>query len=137
MLPGQNCERGQLDPTKRDKNFVVDDAEHELGIAFNVRGRGLVVIGSCSHRGIINTVRRAQAVSGIDKVHAIVGGFRLVPPQTREQAMETLALMQAINPDYVIPGHCSGETFSSAAIAAMPDKVIRSNVETSYTFGIA
>ncbi|MDF0487952.1 MBL fold metallo-hydrolase [Sphingomonas sp. H39-1-10] len=137
MLPGRNCERSLLDPAKRDKNFVVDDAEHELGTAFNVAGRGLVVIGSCSHRGIINTVRRAQAVSGIDKVHAIVGGFHLVPPQTRDQALETVALMQAINPDYIIPGLCSGETFIAAALAAMPDKVIRSIVGASYIFGAA
>ena len=135
MLPGQNCDRGLLDPEKRDKSFVVDDAEHELGMAFNVAGHGLVVIGSCSHRGIINTVRRAQAVSGIDKVHAIVGGFHLVPPQTRDQAMETLALMQAINPDYIIPAHCTGETFIAAALAAIPEKVIRSVVGASYTFG--
>jgi 7,8-dihydropterin-6-yl-methyl-4-(beta-D-ribofuranosyl)aminobenzene 5'-phosphate synthase len=137
MLPGQNCDRSLLDPSKRDKSFVVDDAEHELGTAFNVAGRGLVVIGSCSHRGIINTVLRAQAVSGIEKVHAIVGGFHLIPPQSREQAMTTLSMMQALNPDYVIPGHCTGETFVSAAIAAMPEKVIRSVVGTRYIFDAA
>jgi 7,8-dihydropterin-6-yl-methyl-4-(beta-D-ribofuranosyl)aminobenzene 5'-phosphate synthase len=137
MLPGQNCDRRLLDPAKRDKTFVVDDAEHELGTAFHIVERGLVVVGSCSHRGIINTVRRAQAVSGIDKVHAIVGGFHLVPPQTRDQAMETLAMMQAINPDYIIPGHCSGEAFIAAATAAMPQKVIRSVVGSSYIFGSA
>lgn len=135
MLPGQNCTRSLLDPAKRDKDFVIDDAEHELGTAFNVAGHGLVVIGSCSHRGIINTVRRAQAVSGIDKVHAIVGGFHLVPPQTRDQAIETLALMQAIGPDYIIPGHCTGETFIAAALAAVSQKVIRSVVGGSYIFG--
>lgn len=135
MLPGQNCNRALLGPTKRDKSFVVDDAEHELGTAFNVADRGLVVIGSCSHRGIINTVQRAQAVSGIDKVHAIVGGFHLIPPQTRDQALATLVMMQALKPDYVIPGHCSGETFITAAMSAMPEKVIRSVVGTRYIFG--
>jgi 7,8-dihydropterin-6-yl-methyl-4-(beta-D-ribofuranosyl)aminobenzene 5'-phosphate synthase len=137
MLPGQNCDRALLAPAKRDLDFVIDDAVHELGTAFNVTGRGLVVIGSCSHRGIINTVRRAQAVSGVDRVHAIVGGFHLVPPQTRAQAIETVAMMQAINPDYIIPGHCSGDVFITAASAAMPDKVIRSVVGASYRFGRA
>lgn len=135
MLPGRNCDRRQLAPEKRDKTFVVDDADHELGTAFHVAGHGLVVIGSCSHRGIINTVRQAQAVSGIEKVHAIVGGFHLVPPQTQDQVLETVALMQAINPDYIIPGHCSGEPFIAAATAALPQKVIRSVVGTSYVFG--
>ena len=135
MLPGQNCSRPLLDPAKRDLDFVVDDAVHELGTAFNVAGRGLVVIGSCSHRGIINTVRRAQAVSGVERVHAIVGGFHLVPPQTKQQALDTLAMMQAINPDYIIPGHCTGDMFIAAATAAMPDKVIRSVVGARYQFG--
>lgn len=135
MLPGQNCDRDLLDPNKRGVDFVVDDAVHELGTAYNVAGHGLVVIGSCSHRGIINTVRRAQAVSGIDRVHAIVGGFHLVPPQTKAQALETVAMMQAINPDYIIPGHCSGDLFIAAASQAMPDKVIRSVVGARYRFG--
>jgi 7,8-dihydropterin-6-yl-methyl-4-(beta-D-ribofuranosyl)aminobenzene 5'-phosphate synthase len=137
MLPGQNCDRDQLDPDKQHADFLVDDAAHELGTAFHVAGHGLVVIGSCSHRGIINTVRQAQAVSGIDKVHAIVGGFHLVPPQTQAQVVETVALMQALNPDYIIPGHCSGEAFLAAAQAAMPGKIVRSIVGTRYRFGAA
>jgi 7,8-dihydropterin-6-yl-methyl-4-(beta-D-ribofuranosyl)aminobenzene 5'-phosphate synthase len=135
MLPGQNCSRALLDASKRDLDLVVDDAVHELGTAFNIAGRGLVVIGSCSHRGIINTVRRAQAVSGVERVHAIVGGFHLVPPQTEAQALETVAMMRSINPDYIIPGHCSGDRFIFAAAAAMPDKVIRSVVGANYRFG--
>jgi 7,8-dihydropterin-6-yl-methyl-4-(beta-D-ribofuranosyl)aminobenzene 5'-phosphate synthase len=137
MLPGRACDRRLLDPAKQNLPFLVDDAVHELGTAFNVRDRGLVVIGSCSHRGIMNTVQRAQRVSGVSKVHAIVGGFHLVPPQTREQALETVGLMQALGPDYIIPGHCTGETFMAAALAAMPEKVIRSMVGARYQFGTA
>jgi len=35
--------------------------EHEIGTNFVVKGKGLVVLTSCSHRGIINTIRQAQA----------------------------------------------------------------------------
>ncbi|USQ96719.1 MBL fold metallo-hydrolase [Caulobacter sp. RL271] len=135
MLPGQGCRRADLDADRRDVDFFVDDAVHELGTAFHLKGKGLVVIGSCSHRGIINTVRAAQAVSGVDKIHAIMGGFHLVPPQTREQALQTLTLMQALKPDYILPGHCTGEAFIAPAIAQMPDQVFRTVVGSRVIFG--
>ena len=50
---------------------------------YMVKGKGLVVLTSCSHRGVINTVRQAQKASGIDKVHAVIGGFHIVPPLGR------------------------------------------------------
>lgn len=128
MLPGQGCDRAELDLDRRDADVFVDDAVHELGTAFNLRGKGLVVIGSCSHRGIINTVRAAQAASGVERVHAIMGGFHLVPPQTPAQALETLALMRDLNPAFILPGHCTGEAFIAPAIAQMPDQVFRTVV---------
>jgi 7,8-dihydropterin-6-yl-methyl-4-(beta-D-ribofuranosyl)aminobenzene 5'-phosphate synthase len=135
MLPGQGCRRADLDVDRRDLDFFVDDAVHELGTAFHLKGKGLVVIGSCSHRGIINTVRAAQAASGVDKIHAIMGGFHLVPPQTQQQALQTLALMQALKPDYILPGHCTGEAFIAPAIAQMPDQVFRTVVGSRILFG--
>ena len=47
--------------------------------AFGSATVGLVVISSCGHAGIINTLRRAQDVTGIDKIYALVGGFHLAP----------------------------------------------------------
>jgi 7,8-dihydropterin-6-yl-methyl-4-(beta-D-ribofuranosyl)aminobenzene 5'-phosphate synthase len=38
-------------------------------------GRGLVVLTSCSHRGVVNAIKQAQAASGIKKVPAVIGGF--------------------------------------------------------------
>ena len=135
MLPGQGCHRGELDSDRRDADLFNDDVVHELGSAFHVRGKGLVVIGSCSHRGIINTVLAAKAVSGIDRVHAIVGGFHLVAPQTPAQALQTLALMRDLKPDYIFPGHCTGEAFIAPAIAQMPDQVFRTVVGSRIELG--
>lgn len=135
MLPGQGCRRADVDADRRDLDFFIDDAVHELGTAFHLKGKGLVVIGSCSHRGIINTVRAAQAASGVDKIHAIMGGFHLVPPQTPQQALQTLALMRALKPDYILPGHCTGEAFLAPAIAQMPEQVFRTVVGSRVIFG--
>ena len=115
--------------------FIPDDFQHEIATNFLVRDRGLVVITSCSHRGVVNTVKQAQAVSGVQKVHAVVGGMHLVPPLTDDYIREAVANLKAINPDYIIPAHCTGETFYEIAKAEMPGKVIRSTVGTRFTFG--
>ena len=39
----------------------------------------LFLLTSCGHSGVINTVRRAKEITGIDKVYALVGGFHLAP----------------------------------------------------------
>lgn len=135
MEPGKNCDRALLDPDKRSLNSIQDDSRHELGLAYYVRERGLVVIGSCSHRGILNTIAAAQAVSGHQRLHAVVGGFHLVAPQTREDARNTATALAALAPDFIVPGHCSGEWFMEAALETMPGKVIRPYVGTRLTFG--
>ena len=44
-----------------------------------MQGRGLVVITSCGHVGLINTIKAAMAVSKIDKPHPVLSGFHLAP----------------------------------------------------------
>ena len=63
--------------------IVPDEHVHEHATCFNVKDAGLVVICSCGHVGIVNSVRQAQEVSGVQKVHAIVGGFHLGPAPSR------------------------------------------------------
>ncbi len=135
MRPGDGCDRRGLSPAKRAATQLPDDGEHELATCYAVKGLGLVVIASCSHRGVINSVRRAQAVSGIEKVHAVVGGFHLVRPRTDDDARRTVAEFARIDPTYLIPMHCTGEAFTSEALRLMPQKVVRSYVGSKFEIG--
>ena len=92
------------------------------------------MIASCSRRGVINSVRQAQAVSGITKVHAVVGGFHLVRPRTEAEARRTVAELAVIDPRYIIPMHCTGEVFTEEAMRVMPGKIIRPYVGTELLF---
>jgi 7,8-dihydropterin-6-yl-methyl-4-(beta-D-ribofuranosyl)aminobenzene 5'-phosphate synthase len=83
---------------------------------------------------VLNSVRRAQAVSGIRKVHAVVGGFHLVRPRTDDEARRTVAEFIKIDPTYLIPMHCTGEVFIAEALRLMPEKIVRSYVGTKYIF---
>jgi 7,8-dihydropterin-6-yl-methyl-4-(beta-D-ribofuranosyl)aminobenzene 5'-phosphate synthase len=98
-----------------------------------VKGRGLVIMTSCGHRGVVNTVRSAVKVSGINKVHAVLGGFHLAPHQT-DYLQQTIDGLKAFNPDFIIPMHCSGEAFIDMAQANFGPKFLRSSTGTRFIF---
>lgn len=135
MRPGIGCSLSGLTQSKRGASEVADDGEHELATCYAVRGLGLVVIASCSHRGVVNSVRQAQFVSGISKVHAVVGGFHLVRPRTDDEARRTVEEFLQIDPTYVVPMHCTGEVFVAEALRRMPEKIIRPYVGNQFVFG--
>jgi 7,8-dihydropterin-6-yl-methyl-4-(beta-D-ribofuranosyl)aminobenzene 5'-phosphate synthase len=135
IVNGFGCFPDKVSAAKNTGSFVPDDFEHEIGTNFVVKGKGLVVITSCSHRGVINTIKQAQAASGIQKVHAVIGGFHIVPPLTDEYIRQVIAAFKDMNPDYLIPGHCAGERFYDLVRAEMPDKVIHAAVGARFVFG--
>lgn len=135
MRPGVGCDLSGIAPRKRGAAQLPDDGEHELATCYAVKDLGLVVIASCSHRGVLNSVRQAQAISGISKVHAVIGGFHLVRPRTEDEARRTVAEFAQIDPTYIVPMHCTGEVFIAEALRVMPEKVIRPYVGNKLVFG--
>jgi 7,8-dihydropterin-6-yl-methyl-4-(beta-D-ribofuranosyl)aminobenzene 5'-phosphate synthase len=114
---------------------VPDEHYHEHATVFNVKNRGLVVISSCSHRGVVNAVRQAQEVSGIEKLHALVGGFHLAPAPMDYTKHITAEILE-LNPDVVVPMHCSGENFVQAMNIAAPDRLLLAASGSQLTFGV-
>jgi 7,8-dihydropterin-6-yl-methyl-4-(beta-D-ribofuranosyl)aminobenzene 5'-phosphate synthase len=83
---------------------------------------------------VINAIKQAQAASGINKVHAVIGGFHLAPYK-EDYVRDTIAALKKIDIDYVIPLHCTGEPFYEMAKAEMPNKLLRSYTGTRFVFG--
>jgi len=131
---GVGCFPEGLNPEKRELSVIPDDFEHEQATCFHVKDRGLVVITSCGHRGVVNSTKRAMAISGTDKVHAILGGFHL-SPHTDEYVHETVMALKELKPGLVVPMHCTGEAFHRIIAEEMPDNWVRSYNGTRYTFG--
>jgi 7,8-dihydropterin-6-yl-methyl-4-(beta-D-ribofuranosyl)aminobenzene 5'-phosphate synthase len=113
---------------------VPDQHMDEHGTCYNVRGKGLVVISSCGHAGIVNTARRAMEVSGVTKLHAALGGFHLFPAAD-DYLNQTVAELKKMNPDVLIPMHCSGPGLIALLRAEMPDVLVTSTTGTEITFG--
>ncbi len=118
----------------RSGDLVTDSFQGEHATALNVKDRGLVVITSCGHAGVINSVRQVQKATGIEKVHAIVGGFHLAPAP-EEIVAKTVAAFKAINPDYIVPSHCTGLNTIMAVYREMPGKLIMPSTGTRVIFG--
>ena len=75
-----------------------------------------------------------QSVTGIDKVHAVVGGWHLAPAPD-EIIAKTVEGFKQINPDYLIPMHCTGLTMIAAIMREMPEKLITPSTGTRIVFG--
>lgn len=119
---------------KRGNGLERDYFPGEQALVCNVKDKGLVVISGCAHAGIINTVRHAQKITGISKVHVVIGGFHLVnaPPEIIER---TVADMQEIGPDHIIPAHCTGFEAILSFASRMPDQFILNTAGVQYAFG--
>jgi 7,8-dihydropterin-6-yl-methyl-4-(beta-D-ribofuranosyl)aminobenzene 5'-phosphate synthase len=98
----------------------------------NVRDKGLVVITGCGHAGIINIIRNAQRLTGVDRIHAVIGGFHLTGGLFEPIISTTVAALQKINPRYLVPGHCTGFSATHQLARAMPDAYIPNSVGTTY-----
>jgi len=134
---GFGCFPEKMPAAKNTGTYIPDDFDHEIATSYLVKGKGLVVLTSCSHRGVINAVKQAQKVSGVDKVHAVIGGFHIVPPLGDDYIRQTVAAFKEIDPDILIPAHCTGDRFYDLAREAMGDKVVHSAVGTRFVFTAA
>jgi 7,8-dihydropterin-6-yl-methyl-4-(beta-D-ribofuranosyl)aminobenzene 5'-phosphate synthase len=117
---------------KKGGEFVQETFTGEQAVILNAKGKGLVVLSGCAHRGIVNAVKQAQKMSGIEKVYAVMGGFHLINAKP-ELIQKTVADIKAMNPEYIVPTHCTGFEAILAFLKEMPDKFILNTVGTRYT----
>lgn len=120
---------------ERRGKLVKDEHPEEHATCYIVKGRGLVVISSCGHTGLINTIRTAMAVTNVDRLHAVVGGFHLGTSKP-DYIEHTVDELEKLEPDVVIPMHCSGARFIETMRRRMPDALVTTNVGSRFTFGV-
>ena len=95
-------------------------SEHSLLI--NLRERGLVVLTGCSHPGIMNIIKRAQRVSGVDKICAAIGGFHI---SNINEGVELAEFLRRSGVKLVSPCHCTHSRARIGIIKIMKEGYIR------------
>ncbi|MDD5723672.1 MAG: MBL fold metallo-hydrolase [Syntrophales bacterium] len=119
---------------EKDGKEEWDPIEDDTAIAMHVRGKGLIVLSGCAHSGIVNIVSHAGKVTGIEKVHVVMGGFHLGGPLFEPIINRTTEELIKINPDYIIPCHCTGRKAIMHMEQTMPDRFILGMSGTKLTF---
>lgn len=118
---------------RENNQFVKDNVEDDQALIINVDGKGLVVLAGCAHAGILNTLRYAQEISGVERIYAILGGFHLAP-YSNEQVDMTVEKIEKLSPVIVAPSHCTGFQGVMKFAQRMPDNFVLSTVGTKYRF---
>jgi 7,8-dihydropterin-6-yl-methyl-4-(beta-D-ribofuranosyl)aminobenzene 5'-phosphate synthase len=106
----------------------------DQGVIVQVAGKGLVVMSSCSHSGVINVLRNARRLTGVHKLHAFVGGCHLTGVTMEPVIPRTMEEMNALGFDYIVPGHCTGWKATHDLARRFPSAFIQSSVGTTLRF---
>lgn len=97
----------------------------------NVRGKGLVIITGCGHSGIVNTILHARALTGVQPVYAVIGGFHLSGRIFEPVIPATIQALEKLKPRYLMPCHCTGWIATHQIARTMPDAFVANAVGTT------
>ncbi|MGW4488571.1 MBL fold metallo-hydrolase [Amycolatopsis sp. NPDC004368] len=112
-----------FDGAWRHDPTVIDDQ----ALVVHLRGQGLVVLTGCGHAGALNIVKQAQRLTGVDRLHALVGGLHLGGRAFEATIAPTVAALAGLSPTLVAPGHCTGWRAQQALATAFPDAWVPSS----------
>ena len=96
----------------------------------HIAGRGLLVLTGCGHAGVVNIVRYARALTGVEHVHAVVGGFHLTGALFEPAIAPTVEALAALAPDLVLPAHCTGWRAMHELADRLPEAFIANSIGT-------
>ena len=116
---------------KQGANLVPDPLADDLGLIIQA-DFGLVVVLGCAHRGIVNTVRHAQELTGQERVYAVIGGTHLFRA-SEERIARTAADLKKMEIQKLGVSHCTGFFASSRLADEFGDKFFLNNAGTTLT----
>jgi len=120
-------------PKRRRKlmanGFPTNDIVDEQAAVLSLRDHGFLVFVGCSHPGVINMVQHAIDLTGISKVHAIIGGLHLDGSLAESSVRRTEEALAEFEPDLIVPSHCSGYRAIAMLADRMPDTFLPNSID--------
>jgi 7,8-dihydropterin-6-yl-methyl-4-(beta-D-ribofuranosyl)aminobenzene 5'-phosphate synthase len=87
-----------------DGEVFQDHERDDAAVILNFQ-EGLVIVTGCCHAGIVNTMKQAKKITGVNKIHAVVGGLHLIDA-SEEKVEKSIEALREV--DWVFAGHCTG-----------------------------
>lgn len=108
------------------ESYIHDEIHDEQFLALNTN-KGVVVLLGCGHAGPINSLKHAMRITQNSHVYAIVGGMHL-NNASEERINLIVENLELINPDYIVPLHCTGFKAIHRMFTVFKDRVKLLNV---------
>jgi len=108
--------------------------EDDQNLVVNVRGKGLVIVSSCSHSGAINVCKNARALSGEERIAAFIGGFHLTGGLFEPIIPATIDAIGEFGIGRLVPAHCTGWRATHMLARKFPDAFVQPSVGTVFRF---
>lgn len=106
----------------------------DQAVVCSLKDKGLVILSSCSHAGAINVIRHAQRMTGLEHIHAFVGGLHLTGGLFEHIIPQTIGELARIKPDIIVPGHCTGWKATHELARQLPNAYVQTSVGTRMHF---
>ena len=99
----------EIDPAlyvKEGETLRPDTVPDDLALGIRTEA-GLVILLGCAHRGMVNTIRHFQKITGDDLIYCVLGGTHLINASAERLAL-TVADLKAIGIQRLGVSHCTG-----------------------------
>ncbi len=117
-IPRKHLEnQALLGEIKRPGGYEPDRILDDSALVYTLKANGeknLVVIAGCAHSGIINIVEQAKALTGVDRVRAVIGGMHM-KDATDAVKQQTLRYFEEQDIALLYGCHCTGDALNGVA----------------------
>ena len=116
---------------KTDAGNIPDNFPDDQALVIKSNA-GLIVILGCAHRGMINTLRQAQKITGVSEINTVVGGTHLLAA-SEERTLMTAAALMDMGVERVGVSHCTGTKASILLAQQLGDAFFSNNTGSIIT----
>jgi 7,8-dihydropterin-6-yl-methyl-4-(beta-D-ribofuranosyl)aminobenzene 5'-phosphate synthase len=116
---------------KKGNKMIPDPLADDLALTVRT-SEGLVLITGCAHRGIINTVRHVQKLTGGEYIHTVIGGTHLMVASP-ERIEKTASELKELGLQRLGVSHCTGFNASAALAKEFSEVFFLNNAGTQIT----